>query len=365
MNRKIKRVLFFLLFTLVIIPNLFSVITATYTPASTVFFKKGQEVYTPNTPAGSFSNNYLFAHIGTITIFKGPNDRYWDPMLVNINTAGTIAFVGPIIGWGSGDSLTELYVHGKSSMQSAPVAYWLSQETWALESWYGVEITDNPYVVDLFLRSHYDPSKYDENAIYSIPAGELGSFNIKVTTDLDRKVTEYISINGQTIPPGGGPPATPVPIPEGGPGAPITNIPIGDIPLPLTFHISIRNESPFNLNHAYGSNGVKVATTEVVIANGEVGKNYNLKVKFTNPQNVSTFTLRPKDVPNGYAIPYKLRFGNINNISGGTLYDWNNLITTNVNSREIMVYDLNESAAGNAPAGVFEDTITVEIITTN
>ncbi len=350
MDLKFKWVLFFILFSLILTQALFSDITATYVPANPVYFKKGGEISTPNTPAGSFSNNYLIAHLGTVKITKGPNDRYWDPFLENIVIADHIDFVGPIVGWGGGDSVTELYVHGKSSMQNAPVAYWLSQERWPMQAWEGTEITDNPFVVDFFLRSHYDPSRYDENANYSIPAGELGSFNIKVTTDLPNKVKQYISVNGQEIPPGGQPPAVPVPIPEGGPGAPITDIPIGDIPLPLTYHIFIRNESPFDLNHTYNSTGVKVATTEVVIGNGEAGVNYNLQIKFTNPQNSPDFTLRPQDRPTGYSIPYNLRFGDINGIRGGTLYNWNGLLSTHVNTKEIKIYNVDKSRADQAPA---------------
>ncbi|NLA92259.1 MAG: hypothetical protein GX842_02310 [Spirochaetales bacterium] len=366
MNHKIKRVLFLIVIILLLTHTLFSAITATYVPANPVYFKKGNEVSTPNTPAGSFPSNKLVAHLGTVTITKGPNDRYWDPFLVNIGTADNISFIGPYVSWdGYQVQTTQLTVHGKSSMQSSPVDYWLSDETWPLQSWHGTEITDNPYVVDFFLKSRNDTSNYDENGIYTIPSGELGSFNIRITTDLNNKVTEYISINGQEIPPGGDPPATSVPIPEGGPGAPITDIPVGDVPTPLMYHINIRNEPPFDLSRSYDSSGVKVATTEVVIGNGEVGVNYNLQVKFTNPQNTADFTLRPKNQPQGYSIPYSLRFGDINGIKGGTLYDWNNLLSTNVNSKELKIYNLNKSRADQAPAGVFEDTITVEILTTN
>lgn len=366
MDLKFKWVLFFILFSLILTQALFSAITATYVPANPVYFKKGNEISTPTTPAGSFSSNDLVAYIGTIKILKEPNDRYWDPFLVNINTASHVSFVGPFFGWGGGAvTSTQLKIIGKSSMQNSPVDYWLSQETWPLEGWYGTEITDNPYVVDIFLKSTHNSSLFDENAIYSIPAGELGSFNIKVTTDLDRGTERYISVNGQEIPPGGQPPATSVPIPEGGPGAPITDIPIGDIPLPLTYHINIRNESPFDLNHTYNSTGVKVATTEVVIGNGEAGVNYNLQIKFTNPQNSPDFTLRPQDRPTGYSIPYNLRFGDINGIKGGTLYNWNGLLSTHVNTKEIKIYNVDKSRADQAPAGIFEDTITVEIITTN
>ncbi len=367
MDQKNKRVLFFIIIALVLTQALFGAITATYVPANPVYFKKGNEISTPNTPAGSFPSNRLVAHLGTVTIFKGPNDRYWDPFLVNINTVDNVSFIGPYISWDGEyrEQTTQLTIHGKSSMQSSPIDYWLSDDEWPLQSWYGTEITDNPYVVDFFLKSRKEASDYDENGIYTIPPGELGSFNIKVTTDLDRKIEKYISINGQEIPPGGQPPATSVPIPEGGPGAPITDIPIGDVPLPLMYHIIIRNESPFDLNHSYNSTGVKVATTEVVIGGGEAGVYHNLQVRFTNPQNSPDFTLRPKGNLYGYSIPYSLRFGDISGIKGGTLYDWNNILSNSSNFKEIQIYNVDKSKADLAPAGIFEDTITVEILTTN
>jgi hypothetical protein len=52
-------------------------------------------------------------------------------------------------------------------------------------------------------------------------------------------------------------------------------------------------------------------------------------------------------------------------VKGGTLYDWNNLSPTGNNYREIYVYKVDEAAVGHAPAGVFEDTILVEIFNNN
>ena len=98
MNHKIKRVLFLIVIILLLTQTLFSAITATYVPANPVYFKKGNEVSTPNTPAGSFPSNKLVAHLGTVTITKGPNDRYWDPfrlILVLLITSPLLDLMSP------------------------------------------------------------------------------------------------------------------------------------------------------------------------------------------------------------------------------------------------------------------------------
>src|SRR5690554_3281182 len=168
---------------------------------------------------------------------------------------------------------------------------------------------------------------------------------------------------GKVSPPGGEPPADPTPIPEGGAGAPIPEIPYGDDPLPIMFQINIVENSPFILSQAYNSD-VKVATAELTVINGEPGQTYAVEFKFSNPQNANTFSLRPQGNPNGYAIPYRLKFGSINNVVGNTLYEWDSLSHIGANSRDIKVYDISRSVAENAPAGTFEDTILVEIFST-
>lgn len=359
---KSRKLLFLLLLSLFLSPTAFGAITATYSPASNIVLKKGNEISTANTPLGTFSSNNMVIYLGTITITKGAGDKYYRPLLENYFTVEHVYIYGPHVGWQQ--NYSEFQVHAKNSMQSTPNKIWLSDQNTPLYGWNNTEITANPFVVDLFLVSLADASKFYENETYNLLPGTLGSFNIKVSITTNN-VEQYIPINNQSIPSGGGPPDDPVSIPEGGSGAPFPDIPVGDIPQPLMFQINIIENSPFLLNQAYGSTGVKVATTEVIVVNGEAGQTYGVQVKFTNPQNATTFSLRPKDKPNGYAIPYRLKFGSINNVVGNSLYDWNNLSPTSINSREIKIYDVSETAVSNAPSGVFEDTILVEIFSAN
>jgi hypothetical protein len=359
---KINKRLFLLLLSLFLGSTVFGVITATYSAAPYITLKKGNEVSTPNTPAGTFSSGNMVIYLGTISITKGAGDKYYRPLLENYFTVDPIYIYGPHAGWQQ--NYSEFQVYAKNSMQGQANKIWLADQETPLYNWSNTEITNNPFVVDLFLVSIAEAFRFDENATYSMLPGTLGSFNIKVSITTNY-VEQYISVNNQSIPPGGSPPADPIPIPEDGPGAPIPEIPVGDPPQPLMFQINIIDDSPFILSQAYGNTGVKVATTEVIVVNGEAGQTYGVQVKFTNPQNATTFSLRPKDKPNGYAIPYRLKFGSINNVVGNSLYDWNNLSPTSINSREIKVYDVSETAVSNAPSGVFEDTILVEIFSTN
>ncbi len=340
------------------------VITATFIPASYLSFKTGEKIsIPPSTPAGTFDSDKLVAYLGTIEIRKEPNDHYYDPQMVNHGSAKDFEVKGRVT---RGNEVTKFQTYAHTSL-SDPFRIRLSRPQEALyDGKDGTEITADPFIVNLFLVSKHDSSRYIEGETYTIVSGTLGSFNIKVTTSLVPKVEEFISINGQTIPPGGGAPDSPIELPDIGPDSSVPEIPFGDDdPPPVTFQVDILEESPFNLMQACDYTGVKVATTEITVVNGVVGEDYSIQVKFTNPQNATSFSLRPQGNPNGYAIPYKLRFGDEYNIKGGDLYDWDNLIVNGLNSREIKVYDINKTTADNAPAGIFEDTITVEIFSVN
>ncbi len=306
------------------------------------------------------------AYLGTIVITRDVSDAYYRPVLVNYDSVQAIYVRGPLSGWGGGIHDTQFNVYAKNSMRNEAHPLWLHDteanlysDNWNLNP----QITDNPFIIDLFLVSHQPASLYIENESYTLASGALGSFNVKVSQDSDHNNRVFVPVNGQNIPPGGAPPADPIPIPEAGSGTPIPDIPYGDDPVPVMFQINILENSPFVLSQAY-NNDVKVATAELIVVNGESGQTYGVEVKFTNPQNANTFSLRPQDKPNGYAIPYRLKFGSINNVVGNTLYDWNNLSPTGGNSRDIKVYDISRSVVENAPAGTFEDTILVEIFST-
>ncbi len=353
-----------LLLSLLFIQVLPGEITATYTPANSIYLQKGDEVMVlPNTPAGTFPADKYVIYLGTINIYKGSNDTYYRPRLFNYFNSNKIYVYGPHVGWSKDHSF--FMVYAKNSMRNDAFEIYINNKEAILHDWSDTPITSNPFIVDLFLVSHEPTSRFDVNGTYYIPEGTLGSFNIVVNSDGAYGGQIYVPINGQTIPPDGAPPPTTTPITGGGIGAPIPGIPVGEEPEPLMFQVDIIDYCPFNLNQAFSQTGVKVATTTITVHNGQQGENYNIKIRFTNPQNSPNFTLRPPNKTYGYDIPYKLQFGNKSNIVGGELYDWENLSFGGDNSRDIYVYEVNKSKADLAPAGEFVDTIQVEIFNTN
>ncbi len=352
--------------------NMFGVITATYFPANYLSIKRGDEISVlPCTPVGTFGSNKLVAYLGTIEIRKEPNDHYFNPQMVGYNCSNEVKVSGMTTGGEVVETGFHIYAH--TSMPGNPFRLGLHRPNmppplYDEDKDKDKEITANPFIVNLFLVSKQTtPPSYIEGEALTIESGELGSFNIKVSTSLTPKVEEFISINGQTIPPGGGAPSDPpIELPLIGSGTPIPEIIFGDDdPPPVTFQVDVLEESPFNLMQACDYTGVRVATMDVRVVNGVQGEDYAIQVKFTNPQNSTSFSLRPQGKPNGYAIPYKLRFGDEYNIKGGDLYDWDDLVVNGFNSKDIKVYDINKTIADNAPAGIFEDTITVEIFSVN
>ncbi len=343
---------------------MFGAITATFFPASYLSFKTGEKISVlPCTPAGTFGSDKLVAYLGTIEIRKEPNDHYYNPLMVNHGSAKDFEVEGRVT---QGNEVTKFETYAHTSLND-PFRIRLSRPQEALyDGKDSTEITAAPFIVNLFLVSKHDSSRYIEGETYTIVKGTLGSFNIKVSTSLSPKVEEFISINGQTIPPGGGAPDSPIELPDIGLGSSIPEIIFGDHdPPPVTFQVDVLEESPFNLIQACDYTGVRVATIDVRVVNGVQGEDYAIQVKFTNPQNATSFSLRPQGKPNGYAIPYKLKFGDTYNIKGGDLYGWDNLSVNGLNSKEIKVYDISKTTADNAPTGIFEDTITIEIFSLN
>ncbi|MFA7672149.1 MAG: hypothetical protein WCY53_07850, partial [Sphaerochaetaceae bacterium] len=213
----IKRFMFLLIMLLFASQNMFAVITATYEPVSVFSFKLGNQISVPpNVPAGTFSSNNLVAHLGTIKIYKGSGDKYYRPLMFNHNSSNHFYFRGLVNAWQIEEQDTSFEVWAKNSMLSEPYKLWLSNESAPLYAWVNdVEITPNPYIVDLFLVSSREASFYIPNATYTLVSGSLGSFNIRVLLiPTGGWLEEFISVNGQTVPSGGGEPSNPVPIPE-------------------------------------------------------------------------------------------------------------------------------------------------------
>jgi hypothetical protein len=161
---KIRKILFYLLLWLFLGSNVFGTIAATYTPASYLNFKKGDEVSRlPATPLGTFSSTKLVAYLGTIVITRDVSDAYYRPVLVNYDSVQAIYVRGPLSGWGGGIHDTQFNVYAKNSMRNEAHPLWLHDteanlysDNWNLNP----QITDNPFIIDLFLVSHQPASLY-------------------------------------------------------------------------------------------------------------------------------------------------------------------------------------------------------------
>ena len=359
----VRKLLLTVLLFLCSILMLFGALSATYTPQPYLAFKLGNEVSTPNTPAGSFSSNRLVAHLGTIVITATEGSPIIHPRMVNYNGSNHLWLAGPMPAWGPGDQISQFNVWAKTSFITQPFELWLGSSEMSLNGGSQEVITQNPFIVDLFLGSHQPSSLYVKDAIYTISSGSFGSFNIKVLESKKPWKEAYVPVNNQTMPPGGGPPATPIPIPEGGPGAPIPEIPYGDIPetTPVSYGLTIIEDGSFDLDQACGYNqSVQVATAHMTVSHGEANKKYKVDIIFRNVENSPTFTLKGEDSNHGYEIPYALMFGG-EPVTGGDVNEWYTL-DNGANQRTIAVTGINRNTADGAPADNYKDTIYVEVI---
>lgn len=350
------------LILLTVVSALFGALSATYTPVDVLFFKLGNEVSTPNTPAGTFGSNRLVAYMGTIVITATGGSPILNPHLMNYNGANHIWLSGPMPTWGQGDQVSQFNVWAKTTFNSTPFELWLGNTEMFLNVGGPTEITQNPFIIDLFLASHQPSSLYVKDAIYRITGGSFGSFNIRVLESKNVWKEIYVPFNGQTLPPGGGPPATSIPIPAGGPGAPLPEIPYGEIPEvspELTYGLTIITEPPFLTSSAYTPNSAKVATAQLFINGGQQNTTYKVDITFRNAANSPSFNLRLDGDPDGYAIPYALLFGN-EEMTGGTATRWTPL-SNGENLRDISVRILSPTTAQAAPSGSFQDVIYVEV----
>ncbi len=337
---------------------LMGAITAEYVPAAGIYFDLGNTISTPNTPIGTISSDKLVGYLGTITITT-VGEELRGPELKGVGATNELKFLGPFDGYNPNQMIaTNFNVWIKTSLENTARQIYLADKA-DINGWGNDLITQNPVVIDFFLVSAKHSQYYHPDAQYTLVEGTVGSFNIEVkTADWKRK---YIPINGQTIPPGGVPPSTPVSIIPGNPTAP--EIPFGEIPVvvPVSYDLTIVTGGAFALEQAYGFNqSAQVATAHMTVTNGEANKKYKVDIKFSNAENSPSFTLKGVDANHGYVIPYSLMFGG-ELVTGGGVKQWYTL-DNGANQRTISVTGITRTIAEAAPSDTFKDTIYVEVI---
>ncbi len=191
-------------------------------------------------------------------------------------------------------------------------------------------------------------------------SGNIGSFNVAVAATDDGIYYGYIPkiyapVNGQTIPPGGGPPLDPpTVIPPGTP-----EVPYGDPPDNAIYGFSIIDEQSFSLPNGYQSNTALLAKALLTLSNTLASRTYGVDIQFSKLSGSSSFALRPNGNPSGYAIPYQIKFLGQTVIKDISI-PWTPL-ADGLNTQNILITGISPTVAKAAPSGPYIDTIVVTI----
>ncbi len=335
-------------------------IVATYTPSPSLSFTTGTTPFAPTD---------FVAHLGTLTITATATETLYQPSLVNVQISNTFQFSGPVTWynhWQTGlpvyQTQTTIFYFAAVTTELGVTGYrklWGSGGTAPLtttEDALGVSV----FEVKFYFLSDHDASIYKPGAVYTMTSGTIGSFNVAVAPN-DQGIYNqmsnniYVPINGQTIPPGGGPPQDPPSvIPPGTPA-----LPYGDPPDNAIYGFSILEEQAFSLPDGYSASATKIAKAELNLSNTTTGTTYGVDIEFSKLPGSSYFELRPTGNPSLYAIPYQLKF-----LGQAVVKDvsipWTPL-ADGVNTQNIYITGISPVVAKAAPSGDYMDTIVVTI----
>lgn len=343
-----------ILLLLLLLPlSLHAAITATYDPMPVLFFEPS---------ISPLPANRLVAHLGTLTIHTG-GDNLFSPNLLTVNMSYDFYFTGPT-SWGNTtngqpdyqNSESQFYLYAVSTLKNKTVAQILNRGT----NYHPIRSDQGnwnvaTFVAELYLVSHHPLSYYKLNAQYILTRGTLGSFQVGVpTSSSDYKAGDpLVPINGSPATS-----TTPILSPGTNPENPII---YGDPPEHPTVLLAIKEQRNISLSQAIGTSTTKVAEAEIQMLNGQIGIQYAVDVIFTNVANTSSFQLLLQNGGSSSStIPYGLHFNNTN-VTPGQAIRWSGLTST-PQSQDIMVTGVTASAAQQALAGYYEDTIIVNII---
>lgn len=274
-------------------------ITVTYVPKSYFNFKKGSEIQTNLTPLGTFSADKLVAHLGTLTI-TAVDEQLRRPLIHPYGFTTNLFLTGPFTDWGGGDQSTEFYLWAYSSVSPTPFTLWL-HTTDALVDYSENIINVNPFVVDIFLVSHWSSSLYEVGSSYVLSPGSLlGSFNVStlVIGPQGSRTDVFRPVNGQEIPSPTTPPSDPIPIVGSGePGFPPTPPPPiiygEDPPDPEYLLTIVQADDTFEIEDAYiGKPPVEIARLQLTLHH-VTAANPKVDISFASTVNASGFLLRP------------------------------------------------------------------------
>ncbi|MDY0289428.1 MAG: hypothetical protein RBR15_11440 [Sphaerochaeta sp.] len=350
-----------LLLFLTFVP-LSAAITATYAQVQTpdLIFTKGTAPFFPT---------QIVAHLGTLTITATEGETLYQPSLVDAQIDSTFNFTGPVT-WGNhwqtglpvyqnqstvfflAAVTTELGVTGYRRLWSGGGTAPMTTTQKAL----GVSV----FEAKLYLLGDQRSSIYKPGAIYTMPYGNIGSFNVAVAANdqginYNYKPKIYVPVGSQTIPANGSPPMnSPLITPPGKPA-----IPYGEKPQEVIYGFSIIDEQALTLPRGYLHNTTLIAKAQLNLSNASPGHTYGVEIQFSKQQGSTSFELRPTNNPLGYAIPYQLQFLG-EPVKLDDKIPWTPL-TEGSNTQNILITGISPTVAEAAPSGLYEDTIVVTI----
>lgn len=335
-------------------------IVATYVPSSSLSFTTG---------TAPFASSDFVAQLGTLTITATAGETLYQPSLVNVQISNTFQFNGPVTWWSQGNPPVPVYQNQSTTFYFAAVTTELGvtgyRKLWGSGGTAPMTTTEDDLGVSVFEVKFYflgdqAASIYKPGATYTMTSGTIGTFNVAVAaTDngiyYNYVPKIYVPVNGQAIPPGGGPPLDPpTVIPPGTPA-----LPYGDPPDNAVYGFTIIDEQAFTLSNGYQSNTALIARAQLALSNTIVGPTYGVDIKFSKLSGSSSFALRPTGNPSGYAIPYQLNFLGQTVVKDVSI-PWTPL-SDGMNIQNILITGISPTIAQAAPSGAYIDTIVVTV----
>lgn len=345
-----------LIITLILMANSVSAtITVTYTPVNTFVFMKGG-----SPGAEAFKSNKFVLPIGTLTFDS--DEPYYDPTIYLSDNSTHFWFYGPT-SWNPTEG-------GPTAFRMARVSTIGSKTTMEMLDWgtggdslattNNMAITQPQFIAYLYLVSDQDASVYIENSVYDHISGDFGAFTVAIAN------TSAGHSNGVTLLPveGTGSATQPTDILIGGITAIPPPVPYGDPDQPMNFALSLINQQPFAIEHAYaGLPPVRIATAQVTLTNAVPGRSYGVNVTFTNNEVSEKFHIHLDGDPLQAAIEYSLVFGTAA-VEKGKPIPWKDM-NSGLYVRDIWVTGISQNTAQAAPQGNYSDTVTITITPTD